>query len=164
MFQNSDLLITNHSNIPYSRTLVTAMLNRKNKGQCKSFVEPFSKVVKMCLEFYADQINYLFVPLDFLVGTWCNALTEVKIFKLVEKFIHLLKQALYEAITLRQGTSHIGEFSLGQAAAGKGILQENVPQKTILFFFAERNGSPAQTAMQEKLLAHARKCACDMFQ
>jgi hypothetical protein len=111
LFQTGDLLITNHSNIPYSHTLVTALINRKLKGQCKSFTEPFSKVVKMCLEFYSDSASYLFVPLDFL--SWASALTEVKAFKVVEKFVHVLKQGLYEAVTLRQGTNHIGEFSLG---------------------------------------------------
>ena len=99
LFQTGDLLITNHSNIPYSHTLVTALINRKQKGQCKSFTEPLSKVVKMCLEFYSDSASYLFVPLDFL--SWASALTEVKAFKVVEKFVHVLKQGLYEAVTLR---------------------------------------------------------------
>ena len=53
----------------------------------------------MVLEFYADSASYLFVPLDFL--SWASALTEKKAFKVVEKFVHVLKQALYEAVTLR---------------------------------------------------------------
>ena len=112
----------------------------------------------MVLEFYADSASYLFVPLDFL--SWASALTEKKAFKVVEKFVHVLKQALYEAVTLRQGTNHIGEFSLGQAAKASGRGR----QKTMVFFFAEKGGGKLPEELQEKLLAHARKAACDMFQ
>ena len=48
LFQDTDLLMTSHSNIVYGKTLATGLINTKHTGMCKPYVETFSKLLKMC--------------------------------------------------------------------------------------------------------------------
>ena len=54
-----------------------------------------SKFLKACFNFYAEQIDIIFVPLDFLMAHAVRLGTE-KVAKLVQKIITLLKQVIYE--------------------------------------------------------------------
>ena len=78
-----------------------------------------SKFFRSCFNFYADQIDTIFVPLDFMI-VQAARLTPVKVKKLVFKTIHLLKQVMYE-VSMQQAT-HIAAYSV---AANVSVQHED---------------------------------------
>ena len=54
------------------------------------YIEILSKFLKACFNFYSEQIDIVFVPLDFLM-THAVRLGPEKVAKLVQKMITLLK-------------------------------------------------------------------------
>ena len=68
-----------------------------------------SKFFKACFNFYSDQIDTVFVPLDFMI-VQALKLTHEKVKKLVCKLISLLKSVIYE-VSMQQAT-HMAAYSV----------------------------------------------------
>jgi len=78
VLQSGDLLFTQHSNLPLVKSVATGLVSQKDFTKCRVFVDVFSKFLKACFNFYIDQLDVIFVPLDFLV-TYASKLTAVKV-------------------------------------------------------------------------------------
>jgi hypothetical protein len=46
---------------------VTGLVSQKDISKCRSYVDIFSKYLKLCLNYYSESIDLIIVPLDFLV-------------------------------------------------------------------------------------------------
>lgn len=73
-----------------AKTLVTGMISQQELGKCHVYIDILSKFFKACFNFYSDQIDIVFVPLDFLIVQAFKLGTE-KVEKLVRKIVILLK-------------------------------------------------------------------------
>jgi hypothetical protein len=71
--------------------------------------------------------------------------------------LHLLKQVLYEAVSIRQGSCHMAEFALNNREATETTSVQPVREKSVVFFFTEslEKMSTSQTEFCKKILAHA---------
>ena len=95
IYQTGDLVTTEHSTLNLVKTLVTGLLGQREVNKCSFYIEILSKFLKACFNYYTDQIDTIFIPLDFLIAQ-ATRLTIDKVKKLVYKIIHLLKQVIYE--------------------------------------------------------------------
>ena len=95
VFQTGDLLTSDHSSLKLTKTLVTGLISQREVNKCSVYIDIMSKFLRACFNFYSDQIDAIFVPLDFLIAQAVRLTTE-KVKKLVFKTIHLLKQVIYE--------------------------------------------------------------------
>ena len=90
LFQTGDMLTTDHSSLRLSKTLVTGLISQREVTKCSSYIDILSKFLRACFNFYTDQIDAIFIPLDFLIA-YSARLSVEKVKKLVFKTIHLLK-------------------------------------------------------------------------
>lgn len=74
---------------------MTGLVSQKDISKCRSYVDIFSKFLKLCLNYYSESIDLIIVPLDFLV-MMASRIDTQKVFKLCSKFVLLLKQVIYE--------------------------------------------------------------------
>ena len=95
IFQTGDLLTTEHSTLTLTKTLVIGLISQQQIDRCHVYIDILSKFFKACFSFYSEQIDIVFVPLDFLMAHACR-LTNEKVGKLVRKIVVLLKQVIYE--------------------------------------------------------------------
>ena len=135
------MLTTDHSSLRLSKTLVTGLISQREVNKCSSYIDILSKFLRACFNFYNDQIDAIYIPLDFLVSHSARLTTE-KVKKLVFKTIHLLKQIIYE-VSIQQAT-HIAAYSV---AANKSLsTEESATQtgnsakkiKTVVFSLSEK--------------------------
>ena len=54
IFQTGDLVTTEHSTLPMLKTLVTGLINQKELGHCRVYIDILSKFLKACFNFYSD--------------------------------------------------------------------------------------------------------------
>ena len=83
-------MTTEHSTLTLAKTLVTGLISQQEVNKCHVYIEILSKFLKACFNYYSDQIDIIFVPLDFLM-VHAVRLGPEKVAKLVSKTIHLLK-------------------------------------------------------------------------
>ena len=73
-----------------AKTLVTGLISQQELGKCRVYIDILSKFLKACFNFYSDQVDIVYVPLDFLM-VQAMKLGPEKVTKLVNKIVMLLK-------------------------------------------------------------------------
>ena len=84
------MVTTEHSTVSLVKTLVTGLISQREVNKCGCYIDILSKFFKACFNFYSDQIDTVFVPLDFLM-VQAMKLGPEKVTKLVNKIVMLLK-------------------------------------------------------------------------
>ena len=166
-------MTTELSTLTLAKTLVIGLISQQKMDKIHVYIDILSKFLKACFNFYSEQNDIVFVPLDFLIAH-SHKLGAEKVGKLVTKLVHLLKQVIYE-VSMQQAT-HMAAYSVAankSNALSEALSYENPGEaqelligknvKTIVFSLGQKWTSEKDVEMKDIIIRGLSRAVSETF-